>query len=119
MERPKSDSSLYPYYLIYIQNDGTLKYANSQAREAVKQFRKLCYAKDEPEKELFNKFFQRTKNVKEMKFYSDLLNKAIKSIKGEEESKAVQMIFDFGGFHNSFANETADDFELVSFLIVE
>lgn len=119
MERPKSDSSLYPYYLIYIQNDGTLKYANSQAREAVKLFRKLCYAKDEPEKELFDKFFQRTKNVKEMKFYSDLLNKAIKSIKGEEESKAVQMIFDFGGFHNSFANETADDFELVSFLVVE
>lgn len=36
--------------------------------------------------------------VYEMSFYSDLLNKAIKSIKGEEESKAVQMMFDFGGF---------------------
>ena len=119
MERPKSDSSLYPYYLIYIQNDGTLRYGNSQAREAVKQFRKLCYSKEEPKKELFSKFFERTKDTKDMSFYSDLLNKAIKSIKGEEESKAVQMILDFGGFNNAFANETADDFELVSFLVVE
>ena len=41
------------------------------------------------------------------------------SIKGEEESKAVQMMFDFGGFNNAFADETADDFELISFLVVE
>ena len=46
-------------------------------------------------------------------------NKAIKSIKGEEESKAAQMIFDFGGFNNAFANETTDDFELISFLVAE
>ena len=54
-----------------------------------------------------------------MQFYSDLLNKAIKSIKGEEESKATQLMFDFGRFNNAFADETADDFELISFLVVE
>lgn len=69
--------------------------------------------------ELFGKFFARTKNATKMEFYSELLNKAIRSIKGEEESKAVQMMFDFGGFNNVFAEETADDFELVSFLVVE
>ena len=69
--------------------------------------------------ELFGKFFERTKNSTKMEFYSELLNKANRSIKGEEESKAVQMMFDFGGFNNSFAEETADDFELVSFLVME
>jgi hypothetical protein len=54
-----------------------------------------------------------------MGFYSDLLNRAIKSIKGEEESKAAQMMFDFSGFNNAFADETADNFELISFLVVE
>lgn len=117
--KPKSDSSLYPYYLIYIKNDGEVLYGNGQAREVVKQFRKLCYSKDKPVMELFRKFFVRTDNAKNMQFYSDLLNKAIKSIKGEEESKAVQMMFDFGGFNNAFADETADDFELISFLVVE
>lgn len=119
MEKPKSDSSLYPYYLIYILNDGTVLYGNGQAREVVKQFRKLCYGKSTPVMELFGRFFERTKNATEMEFYSDLLNKAIRSIKGEEESKAVQMMFDFGGFNNAFAGETADDFELISFLVVE
>ncbi len=119
MDKPKSDSSLYPYYLIYILNDGTVLYGNGQAREVVKQFRKLCYGKNAPVMELFGRFFERTKNAEKMEFYSELLNKAIRSIKGEEESKAVQMMFDFGGFHNAFAEETADDFELVSFLVVE
>ena len=119
MEKPKSDSSLYPYYLIYILNDGNVLYGNGQAREVGKQFRKLCYGKSTPVMELFGRFFERTKNATKMEFYSDLLNKAIRSIKGEEESKAVQMIFDFGGFNNAFAGETADDFELISFLVVE
>lgn len=117
--KPKSDSSLYPYYLIYMLNDGHVLYGNGQAREVVKQFRRLCYGKEHPMMELFEKFFVKTNNVENMEFYSNLLNKAIQSIKGEEESKAAQMMFDFGGFQNSFANETTDDFELVSFLVVE
>lgn len=119
INKPKSDSSLYPYYLIYILNDGTVLYGNGQAREVVKQFRKLCYGKNVPVMELFGKFFGRTENATKMEFYSELLNKAIRSIKGEEESKAVQMMFDFGGFNNAFAEETTDDFELVSFLVVD
>ena len=115
--KPKSDSSLYPYYLIYMKNNGEVLYGNGQAREVVKQFRKLCYKKKQPVMELFREFFVRTNNAKDMQFYSDLLNKAIKSIK--EESKATQLMFDFGGFNNAFAEETADDFELISFLVVE
>lgn len=117
--KPKSDSSLYPYYLIYMKNNGEVLYGNGQAREVVKQFRKLCYKKKQPVMELFREFFVRTNNAKDMQFYSDLLNKAIKSIKGKEESKATQLMFDFGGFNNAFAEETADDFELISFLVVE
>ena len=106
-------------YMIYILNDGEILYGNAQARETIKQFRKLCYTKTEPVKELFQKFFNKTDNATKMDFYSNLLNKAIKSIQGEEESKAVKMMFDFGGFDNAFAEESVDDFELISFLVVE
>lgn len=118
-EKPKSDSSLYPYYLLYISNNGEILLGNGQAREVVKLFRKLCYGKYQPIPELFNKFFNRTNNTEDMIFYSDLLNKAINSIKGSEEEKAIQSVFDFGGFNNAFADESADDFELISFLVVE
>jgi len=118
-KKPDSDSSLYPYYLIYMKNDGTLQYGNGQAREVVKQFRKLCYKRSKPVEELFAKFFKRTNDATKMSFYSDLLNKSIKTIKGEEESNAVQSMFGFGGYNNAFANDTADDFELISFLVIE
>ena len=37
LEKPKSDSSLYPYYMIYILNDGEILYGNARARETVKR----------------------------------------------------------------------------------
>ena len=119
MEKPKNESSLYPYYLLYISNSKEIYFSNVQAREVLKDFRKLCYRKDEPNKELLEIFFKKTKNVKDMSMYSELLSTAIESIQGNEEKNAVQSIFDFGGFNNEFANENADDFELISFLVVE
>lgn len=118
-DKPKSDSSLYPYYLIYISIDGEILYGNSQARDVLKVFRKLCYEKSEPMKTHFEAFLKRTNNTEDMRFYSELLNKAVSSIKGKEEEKAISLSFDFGGFDNSFAEDTADDFELISFLVVE
>ena len=67
----------------------------------------------------YDSFFEKTKNAKDMSFYSELLSKAITSIKRQEEENAIQSVFDFGGFDNSFADETTEDFELVSFLVVE
>lgn len=118
-DKPKSDSSLYPYYLIYINYDGEVLYGNAHAREVLRYFRSLCYGKKEPIEALFSNFYDRTKNTLEMTFYSNLLNKAINSIKGYEEEKAITAVFDFTGFNNSFADETVDDFELISFLVVE
>lgn len=119
LDKPKSESSLYPYYLLYISNTKGIYFSNLQTRELLKEFRKLCYRKDKPIKELLKIFYKDTKNVKDMSKYSELLSEGIKSIQGSEESNAIQSIFDFGGFNNEFANETQDDFELVSFLVVE
>ncbi|ADL08672.1 helicase-related protein [Thermosediminibacter oceani] len=116
--KPKSTSSLYPYYLIYVANYGEIYFGNSSSRETLMQFRKLSYGKNKPNTELIELFNQQTKNATDMSFYSNLLNKAINSIKGEEERKAESSIFDFGGYKNEFAHTNADDFELVSFLVV-
>ena len=116
--KPKNDSSLYPYYLIFVSNNKEILFKNSQAREVVKLFRQLCYEKNEVQEKVLKEFFEETKNASEMGFYSELLNTAVNSIKGEEEEKAVQTVFDFSGFNNNFKDDTADDFELVSFLVV-
>lgn len=118
-EKPKNESSLYPYYIMYMTATGEVYIGNANAREALKEFRKLSYDKSEPYHELFKKFNKSTKNAEDMTFYSSLLNKAIKAIQGDEDKKAQASIFDFGGYNNEFANSSSDDFELVSFLVVE
>jgi SNF2 family DNA or RNA helicase len=119
LERAKSDSSLYPYYLLYIRNDSNIVYSNLQARETLKEFRVICNGESDVNIELSRAFLKRTKDAKDMKFYSNLLTKAITSIQGEENNKSISSIFDFGGYDNPFAKETSDDFELISFLMVD
>lgn len=118
VEKPKNDSSLYPYYLIYVGNDGTIKVGNDSPRNLLKLYRKMTMDKSEPNKKLVESFMRETKDMTEMTFYSELLNKAIDSIQGKESTKAEQTIFDFGGYNNQFEYSVVSDFELISFLIV-
>lgn len=117
--RPTNQSALYPYYIVYVGNSGEIYYNSVNSREVLKEFRKLTYGKSKPDPALFQKFNNRTKNAEDMSFYSKLLNKAIQAIQGDEDKKAEMTIFDFGGYNNEFANSSADDFELISFLVVE
>lgn len=117
--KPKNESSIYPYYIMYMTSEGEVYLGNASTRETLKEFRKLSYDKVMPSVELFKKFNKYTKNAKDMSFYSILLSKAIKAIQGEEDKNAQASIFDFGGYNNEFANSSSDDFELISFLIVE
>ena len=117
-EKPESDSSLYPYYLVYIARDGAVRLANHQARESLKFLRKTCIGQGQPNTELVEAMLAETNNCKQMEAYSELLNKSIQSIQNKEAETSESSVFDFGGFNNPFAEEEADDFELISFLIV-
>jgi superfamily II DNA or RNA helicase len=109
--KPKSESSLYPYYLMYVTEDGEIYFGNSSARETLKEFRRIAYGKENADPKLVELFNKKTKNASDMSFYSALLNRAIAGIKGEEDRKAQQSIFDFGGYNNQFENTSSDDEE--------
>ena len=117
-EKPNSDSSLFPYYLSFVSDEGEVVYKSTQARELLKRFRGLCYRMNTVNEELVRVFLRETKNTTNMSRYSDLLNKVVGSIQKVEEDNAGFSLFDFGGFKNDFADKTSDDFELVSFIIV-
>ena len=117
--KPKNESSLYPYYLIFIGTDGNIITNNTQVRDLLKQFRNLCYQKNTIDENIFKEFYKETNNIKDMSFYSNLLTKSIQSIQGKEVEQAKQTIFDFTGYDNAFSNETTEDFELISFLVIK
>lgn len=119
MAKPKSDSSLYPYYLMYMKNSGEVYIGMHNAREALSEFRRLSYGKEVPDTWLFQQFNAKTRNASDMTKYSKLITKAISAITGAERKRSEESIFDFTGFRDDFAHAAEDDFELISFLIVE
>lgn len=117
--KPKNDSSLYPYYLVYIDYEGNILYEENTDRNILREFRRLCKSKDKILEERYKKLRRETKDFVDMSKYINLLEKSIDSIQGKEAEEAEQTIFDFGGYQNLFEEETIDDFELISFLIVD
>lgn len=118
-EKPKSDSSLYPYYLLFIDHKGRMIMDSSYARNILQEFRQLSYHKEEPNEKLYKRFYKQTNDAQDMSKYSELLSKCIQSIQKTEQKAAEQSIFDFSGFSDNFTNDTMDDFELISMFIVE
>lgn len=85
--RQKGDSEgneevnpLSPYFLVYVRNDGTVRYNFSHAKHILEIFRLLCQGKNEPYHDLCELFNMETKDGCEMNQYIDLLKTSISEI---------------------------------------
>lgn len=113
-------TSLYPYYLVYVNSDGSIHVKNTNPKKILDLYKVLCQAKSEPIESLVKKFNKKTKNGSDMSEYTDLLEKAVYDIKGIVEQKGIQSLFQLG--QATLLDNTVsglNDFELVSFLVVE
>lgn len=113
-------TSLYPYYLVYVNSDGSIHVKNTNPKKILDLYKVLCQTKSEPIESLVRKFNKKTKNGSDMSEYTDLLEKAVYDIKGIVEQKGIQSLFQLG--QATLLDNTVsglNDFELVSFLVVE
>lgn len=113
-------TSLYPYYLVYVNSDGSIHVKNTNPKKILDLYKVLCQTKSESIESLVKKFNKKTKNGSDMSEYTDLLEKAIYDIKGIVEQKGIQSLFQLG--QATLLDNTVsglNDFELVSFLVVE
>ena len=113
-------TSLYPYYLVYVNSDGSIHVKNTNPKKILDLYKVLCQTKSEPIESLVKKFNKKTKNGSDMSVYTDLLEKAVYDIKGIVEQKGIQSLFQLG--QATLLDNTVsglNDFELVSFLVVE
>ncbi len=72
---------LHPYYLVYVQDDGAIRYRYGHARIILEIFRVLCQRVKVPFEELCNIFNKETGNGEDMNRESKLLQEAIASIR--------------------------------------
>lgn len=124
---PEKDSSsrvnpLGAYYLLYIRDDGTVRFNFTNAKNTLSMLQKICVGKTQPYKELRDFFDQETSNGKDMQAYNQLLAKAVKSITSAFKKRMVAGLQAGRNFvlpDISQQVKTEDDFELITWVVVK
>jgi SNF2 family DNA or RNA helicase len=84
--RPSANSTtdginpLKPYFLVYVLNDGNVRFGFAQPKQILEVYRLLCSGKSAPYSELCNLFDQETDHGTKMDGYAVLLRKAVDAI---------------------------------------
>lgn len=113
---------LNPYFLVYIRDDGTVRYNYTNAKQILEIYRLLCQGQKTPYAELCALFNDETANGEKMDKYSDLLKKAVNEIVQVFKKKGnIKLTTDRGAMvipKTKQINEM-EDFELVTWLVVK
>lgn len=113
-------NALYPNYMVYITEDGTVKYNYVNAKKILDYYKKLCLEHENVLPELVALFNDETNNGQDMSKYSTLLEEAVQNIVGKKEEIGLTSIFARSGTNlqkNLFSK--MEDFEFISFLVIK
>lgn len=120
-EDENDKNPIYPYYLVYVDEDGEILYSYTNIKKILDIYKSLCSGQSEVIKDLIEDFNKETKYNKKMDKYKELLTNATDDILGKVEEQQTISIFSFGGLSN-LANDNSsdsDDFEIISYLIIK
>ncbi|MBV3865672.1 helicase-related protein [Phocaeicola coprocola] len=111
---------LHPFYMVYLSHTGTVICDHLSPKKLLDKMRYACKDKTEPDKVLCKQFNKETRDGKNMRHYSDLLQSAIESIITVKEESDIDDFLN-GVQGNLFSNEIRglDDFELICFLVIK
>ncbi|MCP5453082.1 MAG: DEAD/DEAH box helicase family protein [Spirochaetaceae bacterium] len=111
---------LHPYYLVYISREGEILANHTEVKKLLDLARTSCKVREAPITEVCRIFNAQTDEGRNMKLYSELLGKAIRSMIEVKEEKDVDSLFS-GGKTSALTGTISglNDFELISFLVVQ
>ncbi len=124
-QNEKKSSNVNPlgaYYLLYIRDDGTVRFTFTHAKNTLTLFQKLCAGKTEPYQQLCDLFDQETGHGRDMQKYDNLLGKAVKSIAGTFKKRLAAGLTagrDFVLPDQSVQVKDDNDFELIIWLVIK
>lgn len=119
-EQTKEQNPLFPYYMVYITDDGQVQLSFLHAKKILDYYKKLCSGKNEVLKELVEEFNKETNDGRRMEHYSDLLEASIENIIGKKQDIGVSSLFSKGGTTmQKSLFDGIEDFELITFLVLK
>lgn len=111
---------LHPFYMVYLSHTGTVICDHLSPKKLLDKMRYACKDKTEPDKALCKQFNKETRDGKNMRHYSDLLQSAIESIITVKEESGIDSLFSVGETSALTYNiKGLDDFELICFLVIK
>ena len=127
--RQKGDSTgneklnpLQPYFLVYIREDGEVRFTFAQPKKILEIYRLLCENAKNPYEELCALFDKQTNNGANMTQYNDLLQKAVRSLSRTYQKRAIgNLLGDRSGVlpkKQQHISKTTD-FELITWLVIK
>ena len=111
-----------PYFLVYVREDGVVRFTFAQPKQILEMYRELCATKSSPYDELCALFDEHTANGADMAQYDKLLREVVRSISYTYEKRA------FGSLRSGRSGvlpleseQVGDttDFELVTWLVIK
>lgn len=113
---------LQPYFLVYIRDDGTVRYNYVNAKQILEIYRKMCQGRSRPYEELCEIFNTETNQGEDMKKYSELLKSAVNEISRIFKKRANQKLTTDRGALLVPAEKQVNEinqFELVTWLVIK
>ena len=103
---------------MHVGDDGEVLLPYTQAKQVLDRLKKLSLGQDEPDLPAAKRFDKATRFGRDMEPYQKLLGRAVGSLVGKREERAVASLFQMGGTH-AMKGEFAgiNDFEVVAFLV--
>jgi superfamily II DNA or RNA helicase len=118
----KKLNPIAPYFLVYIRQDGTIRYNYVGVKQILDIYHALCFGVKEPYQKLCDLFNDETNNGENMKVYADLAQKAIKEIAlTHNKQGAARLTFDRHAVIAPLEKQIHDEesFELITWLIIK
>ena len=113
---------LAPHFLIYVHDDGTVRYSFAQPKEALNLLRTLAAGESTAFANLCAEFKSFTSDSSDMSHYASLIQSALRSIEKTFEKRAVASFLSGRDGLIPTANETpkadSSDWELVTWLVI-
>ncbi|MDD3024192.1 MAG: helicase-related protein [Syntrophomonadaceae bacterium] len=119
-EQTKELNALFPYFMVYIADDGEVRYSYLHVKKQLDFYKKLCSGSKVVADDLVKAYNIETNDGRNMKKYSSLLEAAIENIIGKKEEQGVASLFSKGGttLQKSLFSGI-EEFELITFLIIK
>ena len=113
---------LQPYFLVYIREDGTVRFNYINAKQILEIYRLMCRGRNEPFEGLCELFNTETRQGEDMGQYTELLSQAISQISAVFKKKSNQKLTtDRGALLVPKSKQVSDmnNFELVTWLVIK